>query len=253
MRFSSAIVRRPAENFADGLTSSELGAANYEFMRVQHEAYIGALREAGLSVEILDAAPQYPDAHFVEDEAVVVPEVAVITRPGAKQRRGEEALIEPTLANHRPIARIEAPGTLDGGDVLQIGRNVFIGVSARTNKVGARQLETLLSRHGYRCTLIPLTHTLHLKSDLNAVGSKTVVVTQALAAHEAIEDYERILVSPEETYAANLLRINDRLLIAKGFPRLRERLDATGLEITELNMSEVRKMDGGLTCLSVRL
>jgi dimethylargininase len=252
MRFSGAIVRRPAENFADGLTNAELGAADYALMQVQHEAYVGALREAGLSVEILDAAPRYPDAHFVEDTAIVVPEVAVISRPGAKARRGEEEIIEPALAGHREVARIEAPGTLDGGDVLQIGKSVFIGVSARTNEVGARQLETLLSRHGYRSTLIPLTHTLHLKSDLNAVGSKTVVVTEALAAHEAIDGYERIVVDPGETYAANLLRINDRLLIAGGFPKLREQLETTGLEIVELDMSEVRKMDGGLTCLSLR-
>lgn len=252
MRFSSAIVRRPAENFADGLTNAELGAADYALMQAQHEAYVCALSEAGLNVQTLDAAPRYPDAHFVEDAAVVVPEVAVISRPGAKVRRGEEELIEPTLTSHRRIARIEAPGTLDGGDVLQIGKSVFIGVSARTNEVGARQLETLLARHGYRCTLIPLAHTLHLKSDLNAVGSKTVVVTEALAAHEAIDGFERIVVDPGETYAANLLRINDRLLIASGFPKLREKLETTGLEIVELHMSEVRKMDGGLTCLSLR-
>jgi dimethylargininase len=252
MRFSSAIVRRPAENFAEGLTSAELGAADYALMQTQHEAYIDAIRDAGLDVQILEAEPQYPDAHFVEDTAVVVPEIAVISRPGAEARRGEEELIEPALAAHRSIAHIEAPGTLDGGDVLQMGKDVFIGVSARSNESGARQLETLLSRYGYRCKLIPVTHTLHLKSDLNAVGTKTVVVTEALAAHEAIHDYEKIVVCPEEAYAANLLRIGDRLLIAKGFPKLRRDLDATGLEVVALDMSEVRKMAGGLTCLSLR-
>lgn len=252
LRFRNAIVRRPAENFATGLTSAELGAADYALMQIQHQAYIGAICDAGLDVQVLEAEPQYPDAHFVEDAAVVMPEVAIISRPGAEARRGEAELIEPALAVHRSIAHIEAPGTLDGGDVLQIGKAVFIGVSARTNESGARQLETLLSGYGYRCTLIPLTHTLHLKSVLNAVGSTTVVVAEELAAHGAIDGYEKIVVSPEEAYAANLLRINDRLLMAKGFPKLRENLDATGLEVVALDMSEVRKMDGGLTCLSLR-
>jgi len=252
MNFEDAIVRRPAENFADGLTSAELGPPEFALMQAQHEAYVCALREAGLRVQILDAAPQFPDAHFVEDAAIVVPELAVIARPGAGSRRGEAALIEPALAPHRPIARIEAPGTLDGGDVLQVGKHVFVGVSARTNETGARQLEALLADHGYRCTLIPLTHALHLKSDLNAVGSETLVVTRALADHEAIARFERIIVDPDETYAANLLRINGRLLIARGAPRLRDKLDAIALEIVELDMSEVRKMDGGLTCLSIR-
>jgi dimethylargininase len=252
MQFRNAIVRRPAENLAEGLSSAALGSPDFSLMQTQHAAYVDALREAGLGVQMLDAAPLYPDAHFVEDTAVVVPEIAVISRPGAATRRGEEALMEPALAAWRPLAHIEAPGTLDGGDVLQIGKQVFVGISARTNEAGAYQLEALLSVHGYRCALIRLTHTLHLKSDLNAVSDECVVVTAALADHEAIAGYERILVHPDETYAANILRVNDHLLLPSGFPRLRASLDMTRARIVELDMSEARKMDGGLTCLSIR-
>jgi dimethylargininase len=253
MQFSRAIARLPAESFSEGLTTAELGVADFELMCVQHAAYIGALRDAGLDVQVLEAAQRYPDAHFVEDVAVVTPEIAVITRPGASSRRGEVALIESALAAQRPIARIETPGTLEGGDVLQMGDRVFIGVTARTDEIGARQLEKILSEHGYRCVLMPATHTLHLKSDLNAVSDQTVVVTAALAEHEALADYEKIVVQPDEAYAANVLRVNDRLLMPRGFPRLCERLGATGALVVELDMSESRKMDGGLTCLSLRL
>jgi dimethylargininase len=253
MRFRHAITRSPAKNFSEGLSSAGLGVADFAIMQIQHEAYVVALRDAGLAVQVLDAAPRYPDAHFVEDVAVVTPEVAVIARPGAPSRRGEEVLTEPVLAAHRPLARIEPPGTLEGGDVLQIGKRFFIGVTARTNEAGARQLEKILFDHDYRCVLIPVTHTLHLKSDLNAVSDETLLVTSALAEHEALAGYEKIVVGPDETYAANVVRVNDRLLMPRGFPRLRERLGATGAEVVELDTSEARKMDGGLTCLSLRL
>jgi dimethylargininase len=253
MQFSCAIARLPAESCSEGLTSAGLGVADFERLQAQHAAYVGALRDAGLDVQVLEAAPRFPDAYFVEDAAVVTPEIAVIARPGAPSRRGEAALIESALAARRPIARIEAPGTLEGGDVLQIGKRVFIGVTARTDESGARQLEKILFGYGYRCELIPLSHTLHLKSDVNAMSERTVVVTPALAAHEAFADYEKIVVQPDEVYAANVLRVNDRLLMPSGFPRLRERLCATGVEVVELEMSEAHKMDGGLTCLSLRL
>ncbi|HEY5656190.1 MAG TPA: arginine deiminase family protein [Myxococcota bacterium] len=252
MHFEYAIARAPGENFAEGLTSAALGPADLALMRAQHRAYVEALRGAGLEVQVLDAALRHPDAHFVEDVAVVTPEVAVIARPAEPSRRGEEALMEPVLAAHRALARIEAPGTLEGGDVLQMGKCFFIGVTARTNEAGARQLERILSAHGYRCALIPVTHTLHLKSDVNAVSEEAVVVTPALAEHEALAGYERIAVHPEEAYAANVLRVNERLLMPRGFPRLRERLAALDVELVELDMSEARKMDGGLTCLSLR-
>jgi dimethylargininase len=253
MHFTRAIARSPAKNFSEGLSAANLGVADFATMWAQHEAYVAALRDAGLAVQVLDAAPRYPDAHFVEDTAVVTPEIAVIARPGAPSRRGEEALMEPVLAAHRSLARIESPGTLEGGDVLQVGKRFFVGVTARTNEAGARQLESLLSEHGYRCTLIPVTHTLHLKSDVNAVSEETLLVTPALAEREELAGYEKIVVEPDETYAANVVRIGDRLLMPRGFPRLREQLSARVAHVVELEMSESRKMDGGLTCLSLRL
>lgn len=250
--FTRAIVRKPGANFAQGLTSVDLGEPSYPLMLHQHGAYIDALESLGLEVIVLDALPGYPDAHFVEDVAVVTAEVAVITHPGALPRRGEIRAMEPVLAAYRPTTRIEAPGTVDGGDVLIVGSHAFVGLSERTNPEGFRQLAHILERHGYTCDAIPVGEGLHLKSSVNAVGGGMLLVTERFANHEALRRYEQIIVEADEEYAANTLLINGCLLTPKGFPKTRRRLEDTGRKILELDVSEARKMDGGLTCLSLR-
>jgi len=251
--YTHAITRLPSPNFADGITTAELGQPNYEQACQQHQAYVETLQSLGLTVTVLEAAPTYPDAHFVEDTAVVTPEVAVITRPGAMARRGEEESIAPLLAQHRPLAHIQAPGTVDGGDILVLDTLCLIGLSERTNEVGARQLSQILESKGdYRCEIVPVGEGLHLKSSINDLGQRRVLVTEPFANLEILDDFEKVIAPDEEAYAANTLWINDTLLTPRGFPKTYGLLLKTGLPVIEMDASEMEKMDGGLTCLSLR-
>jgi dimethylargininase len=250
--FTRAITRRPGEDFAQGLTTSDLGPPSYELIVRQHEAYVETLRSLGLETVVLDGLPGHPDATFVEDTAVVTPDVAIITNPGAEARRGEADAIEPVLARYRRTVRIRAPGTVDGGDVLRVGAHFFIGISDRTNEEGAEQLGRILEEYGHTWTAVPVAAGLHLKSSVNHVGQRTLIVTQAFAALDEFRGYDKIVLGQAEAYAANTLLINDCLIIPQGFPGTRKKLEAMGLEIIELDVSEARKMDGGLTCMSLR-
>lgn len=252
MGFTHAIARLPGPDAASGLTTSGLGRPDLSLLLEQHSAYVETLRRLGLEVEVLSAAPGLPDAYFVEDTAVVIPEIAVITRPGAPSRRGETVSVESALARHRPLRRIELPGTLDGGDVLQAGGRFFIGLSARTNEDGARQLGAILSSFGHSWTAVPVEAGLHLKSSVNALGDRIVVLASGFPTKEIFRSYERIVLDPEDDYAANALWINGTILLPKGFPRAAEKIARLGLPIAEIETTEMRKMDGGLTCLSLR-
>ncbi|HZX94285.1 MAG TPA: arginine deiminase family protein [Myxococcales bacterium] len=248
-----AIVRTPGPDFAAGITTADLGPPDFALMRAQHAAYVDALRNLGLAVEVLDPLPGFPDAYFVEDVAVVVPELAVVTRPGAEARRGEAEAIVAPLARHRPLARLEAPATLDGGDVLVAGRTVLIGLSARTNEEGARQLARLLEPHGYQSVFAPVVGGLHLKSSVNWLGGETLLVSGRFAGRPELGEYRQIRVDETEEAACNVLLVNGTLLAPAGFPRTRRQLREAGLPVVELDVSETRKMDGGLTCMSLRL
>lgn len=252
MTFSTAIVRHPCPNFADGLTTADLGQPDYALMCQQHQAYIDTFRQIGLHVIELGSLPDYPDAHFVEDVAVVVPELAVITRPGAPSRRGETAEMMPSLSQFRPLACIEPPGFLEGGDVLLVERHFFIGLSERTNKAGAEQLGRLLEPYGYTWSTVKVGEGLHLKSGVNYVGDNTLLVTADFADNAQFDGYKTILLEGGEAYAANTLLLNDTLVMPKGFPKLRFMWKELGRTVIELDMSESQKMDGGLTCLSLR-
>ncbi len=250
--YTMAITRKPGRNFAQGITSSRLGTPDYDMMIDQHLVYIETLRSLGLQVIVLEALDAFPDAYFVEDTAIVTPEVAVITRPGAISRRGEEAAIEPVLAQYRRIEHITPPATLEGGDVLVIGRWCFIGISQRTNREGAAQLGQILEGYGYTWVEIPLQEGLHLKSGVNCVGKNTLLVTKEFDKLPMFKDFKKIVINKDEEYAANTLLVNECLITPKGFHTTREKLSELGFPIFELEMSEVRKMDGGLTCMSLR-
>ncbi len=250
--FTHAIARLPGANFDLGLTTADLGAPSYPLMLNQHQAYLQALAQLGLEIILLDEEPDFPDAYFVEDTAIVTPKVAVITRPGAPSRRGEEQTIEPVLRQYRPIVRIEEPGTLDGGDVLMVENHFFIGSSLRTNLEGAVQLAEALKTYGHSAEVVPVEAGLHLKSSVNYLGEETLLVTEAVADYPGFAGYRRIMVHPDEGYAANTLRVNESLLTPKGYPRTLEQLSRLGVQVIEMDVSEVRKMDGGLTCMSLR-
>ena len=250
--FTHAICRRPGPDLGGGITTVDLGAPDFPLACTQFDRYVGALRDHGLEVTVLEALAGYPDAHFVEDTAVVTTDVAVITHPGAAARQGEQHTIAKAMAEHRPVAKIEPPGTLDGGDVLMIGTHFLIGISDRTNKEGARQLGAVLESHGNTWQAVPVAAGLHFKSSVNLVGPETLLVTEAFKGRDELVNYRQIVVPAGEEYAGNTLLVNGRLIMPKGYPETRKLLEDLGLPITELDTSEFRRMDGGLTCLSLR-
>jgi dimethylargininase len=250
--FKYAITRKPGKTFDRGITTSDLGVPDYELVLKQHAVYIDTLNSIGLDVIELDSLPDYPDAHFVEDTAVVTPEVAIITNPGAPSRRGEEKSIAEVLLQYRQVEYIQSPATVDGGDVLMIGNHFFIGISERTNHHGADQLGRILQKYGKTWTILQAGAGLHFKSSVNYVGKNSIVVTQDFINHEALNGYDKIIVEKEAEYSANTLLINDHLLLPEGFPDTKTKLESLGLPIIELDVSEMQKMDGGLTCLSIR-
>ena len=256
MRFTHAIVRPPAATFADGITSSELGAPDLALALEQHEAYCSALERLGLSLVRLDPEPAFPDSTFVEDVAIVTEGEAILTRPGAPSRAGEVAAIEAALREWFPEpATILAPGTLDGGDVCEAGGHVFIGLSERTNREGATQLGQWLASHGVGTSVIDirgLPGMLHLKTGLSWLGERRLLATGEIAGHEALRGWEIARVPEGEDYAGNCILINGKLLLPGGFPATAMLLDGLGFDLVGLDMSEYRKMDGGLSCLSVR-
>jgi dimethylargininase len=250
--FTHAITRLPGENFAEGLTTANLGHPAYPLILKQHHAYRQALLNLGLDVIALPAEPAYPDAYFVEDPAIITPKIAVITRPGAPSRRGEETTLEPILKYYRPLYTIQPPGTVDGGDVLEVRNHFFIGLSERTNEEGTAQLASFLAGAGHTSETVPVEAGLHLKSGVNYLGKDTLLITSALAEYPAFSNYEKIILDTGEEYAANTLWINDTMLLPKGFPKTHNRLSRLGMTIIVLDVSEVQKMDGGLTCMSLR-
>jgi len=254
--FSRAIVRPPAASFAAGLTSADLGKPDLVLAQAQHADYCAALERCGLQLTRLDADPDFPDSTFVEDTAIVTDAFAVLTRPGAAVRAGEVARIEPALRGiFARVHTVEAPGTVDGGDICQAAGHFFIGVSERTNEEGARQLGAILAQEGCTSALVDIRGIhgiLHLKSGISHLGERRVVAIDALAHHPAFRGYDIVRIAPEESYAANFLRINDHVIVAAGHLQFAATVRALGHEVIALDMSEFRKMDGALSCLSLR-
>lgn len=254
--FKHAITRLPGENLFKGLTNSGLGAPDLVKARQQHQRYHEALLGCGLELRVLPEDLDFPDSTFVEDTAILTPRCAVITRPGAASRQGEVNAIRPVLQEYfSELQAIQAPGTLDGGDVCDADGHFFIGVSERTNESGARQLADILAQYGYTADLIDIIHKpglLHLKSGLAYLGDNLLVLTSILSDDPHFSAYEHLIVPEEESYAANCIRVNDTILIASGYPKFAEQVKSRGYNILPLDMSEFRKMDGGLSCLSLR-
>jgi dimethylargininase len=254
--FTRAIVRIPGSNFDAGLTTAEFGAPVLDLVLEQHRRYCEALIECRLALTTLDADLRFPDSTFVEDTAILTSRGAVVARPGAASRAGEVDAIRPAILNFFPSPlSIEAPGTVDGGDICEAGEHFFIGLSHRTNEEGARQLAAHLASFGYTSSTVdvrPMTSILHLKSGIACIGVNTLVVMEEMAANEQFRGFELIRVAADESYAANCVRVNDRVLVVSGFPALAAELDARGFNPLPLDMSEFQKMDGGLSCLSLR-
>ncbi len=256
--FSKAITRTPSYTMGCGITGADLGRPDPELARAQHSAYVAALREAGLEVTVLEAHEDYPDSVFVEDVAVMVPVengvAAVITRPGAGPRRGE---VESMRAHLRTFAtdlfEIDDPGFMEGGDVMLIRDTFYIGIDKRTNQSGFDQFSRIVSSFGYKCVAVPFENGIpHLKTEITQVDENMLLSSSRFAGRPEFKSFEIIMAPEEETYAANCLYLGKTLLMPAGFPEIRNVLQGKGLSPKEIEMSEFQKMDGGLTCLSLR-
>jgi dimethylargininase len=277
--FRRAIVRRPSINLDEGLTGASLGAPDYARAIEEHDAYCEALEQCGLALTRLEPDPRYPDSTFIEDTAVLIDESgneskvitkqrAILTRPGAVSRTGEVADVKEVLSGFcSELHSILEPGTLDGGDICQAGNHFFIGISERTNEVGAQQLAELLGLFGHPSSFVDIRarntkgwvsrasdspEILHLKSGVAHLGDNHLVVIESLAHRQEFRDFDLTRVDAGEEYAANCVRINEYVLVAAGFRALEKKLREMGYKTITLDMTEFQKMDGGLSCLSLR-
>lgn len=254
--FSNVIVRRPGRSLCDGITSApELGKPIYERAIEEHDDYIAALKQCGVTVTELPALEQYPDSCFVEDPAVITRKGAIITNPGAASRNGEKDEIEPTIRqffDDEHIARIEAPGTLEGGDVMMVGDHFYVGRSARTNEEGIRQFCEILAGWGLEGSEVPLEEVLHLKTGVNYIEDGNMLVSGEFIDKPEFAQYHKIVVPAEEAYGANCIWVNGTVIVAEGYPTVLAEVQKLGYKTLVVDTSEYRKVDGGLSCLSLR-
>jgi len=219
--------------------------------RQQHGAYEQLLEKLGARVVSLPAEPDLPDSMFVEDPAIVLDELAVIFPLGTATRRAEVGSLVPALANFRKLEYVALPGTLEGGDVLRIGRKLFVGLTRRSNAEGIRQLAQILAPYDYEVISVPVTGCLHLKSAVTFVGRNILLANRCWIDAEPLTGFEWIDVAEEEPHAANTLAIGATVIFPASFPRTRARLESRGFQVTALDISELQKAESGLTCSSL--
>lgn len=255
--FTRAITRKPCKACINGISTNmfDSGEPNYALALKQHGRYVETLRELGLEVTVLDADERYPDSCFVEDPAVVMEECAIITNPRENSRNGEKFEIIDAVKKYYDDAQIffiEAPGTMEGGDVLQIGKKFYVGLSDRTNEEGAKQFEKYVSRFGYTVTIVPVTEGLHLKDFAVYLDNGNMLVSEGMYKDPAFDDYTKYIIGQDELYAINCLYINGTVLVPEGFPKTMAVVEGMGYPVRLVNTSEFSKIDGSLTCLSLR-
>jgi len=251
--FTKAIVRKPCRNFIKGLSTANLGEPNYYKAMKQHRFYVEALQSCGLDVHILEADENYPDSVFVEDAALLTKNCAIITNPGANSRRGEIAEMEKVVEKfYTNIEKIINPGTVEAGDIMMVGDHFYIGLSDRTNLDGAKQMISILEKNGLTGSTVELSEMLHLKTGLSYLENNNMLVSGEFEQHPEFEKFNRLIISEEEMYAANSLWINNKVIVPQGNPKTKKMIENAGYEVISLDMSEFRKLDGGLSCLSLR-
>ena len=255
-KFNNVIVRRPCKAVCDGITSApELGQPIYEKALEQHDAYIEALKKCGVDVTVLPADERYPDSCFVEDPALITRACAIITNPGAESRNGEKNEIIDAVKKFFPEDKIEYikdPGTLEGGDVMMVDDTFYVGLSARTNKEGIRQLTEILNKYGMECVEVPLEKVLHLKTGVNYLEHNNMLVAGEFVTKPVFEKYNRVEVPEEEAYGANCIWMNGTVIVPEGYNAVKKAVEDAGYPVITVDTSEFRKIDGGLSCLSLR-
>ena len=251
--FKKAIVRKPCKNLVNGLTTANLGKPDYQLALTQHQAYIEALEECELEVTILEANENYPDSTFVEDTALLTPYCAVITNPGAQTRKGEVNEMKDVIRRfYSNVEHIIEPGTLEAGDVMMVNEHFYIGLSERTNKHGAEQLIDILKKYGMTGSTVTLKNVLHLKSGVSYLENDILLAAGEFFTKAEFQKYNLVKIYDDESYAANSLWINDKVLIPKGFPKTKTQIEKLSYKTIKVDVSEFQKLDGGLSCLSLR-
>ncbi len=249
-----AIVRPPSDAIADCLlTHKDREPIDLPLARRQHAAYREALSRLGRELVALEASAEHPDDVFVEDPVVCLDEIAVIARPATESRRRETPGIEAALRPFRELARIREPGTLEGGDVVRVGRRLFVGLSSRTNQAGIDQLRDLIAPLGYEVHAVPVTGCLHLKTGASHIGHERVLVNAAWVDADAFHGCETIGVDPDEPWSANAVLLGDDVVVPAGAPKTSQKLRGLGLGVHEVGLSEMQKAEGSATCLSILL
>lgn len=251
--FKKAIVRTPGKSIVYGLSTANLGLPDYQNALEQHKEYIKALEICGLEVIILPAEEQYPDSTFVEDVALLTPECVIITNPGASSRKGEIAAIKGVLSKfYSNIEQVKDPGTVEAGDIMMVGSHFYIGLSERTNLEGTQQIINFLKQYDLSGSVIKLEKVLHLKTGVAYLESNNLLACGEFITHEEFQQFNILEITEDEAYAANCIWINDRVLLPKGYPKSRNTIEKNGYSTIEINISEFQKLDGGLSCLSLR-
>lgn len=251
--FINAIVRTPCREVVNGITSANLGKPDYPKALDQHTSYVEALVKCGLNVTVLPADEDFPDSTFVEDTALLTPQCAILTRPGAPSRARETHSMLPALHEfYEVVERIEAPGTVEAGDIMMVGDHYYIGRSERTNQVGAEQMIAILERHGMSGSVVKLNEVLHLKTGLSYLENNHMLACGEFLEKPEFQQFKLLPVKPQEAYAANSVWINGTVLTPAGFPKTRSMIESAGYDVYEIDVSEFQKLDGGLSCLSLR-
>ncbi len=251
--FKKAIVRTPARSIVNGITTASLGLPDYDKALIQHTEYVRALEECGLEVLVLNANEQYPDSTFIEDVALLTRQCAIIMNPGASSRKGETADIGNVLNDfYDHVESVREPGTAEAGDIMMVGSHFYIGLSARTNTEGAQQVIQLLEKYGLSGSVVNLTDVLHLKTGLAYLEDNNLVTCGEFLTKSEFQKFNILPIDEEESYSANCIWLNGSVLIPKGYPKARATIEQAGYSTKEVDVSEFRKLDGGLSCLSLR-
>ncbi len=254
--FKNAIVRKPCKAMIDGITSApELGKPDFALAQKQHDDYIEALKKTGVEVTVLEANEDYPDSCFVEDTAVLTRNCAIISNPGADSRRGEAKEMLPTIRKFFPedkIEYIQSPGTLEGGDVMMVGDHFYVGKSARTNEEGISQFISILEKHGLTGSEVPLELVLHLKTGVNYIENNNMLVAGEFVTKPDFVKFNKIEIPEDEAYAANCIWMNGTVIVPEGYPTVEKSIRDAGYDVILVDTSEYKKLDGGLSCLSLR-
>jgi len=236
-----------------GLRSADLGTPDYDLAIQQHSAYASALQQCGLETVVLDAEEKFPDSVFVEDTALLTPSCAIITRPGAESRRPESAMMRPVIESwFDTVYEITGPGTIEAGDIMMVDSHFYIGISERTNREGANQLISFLEMHGMTGSTVGLTDMLHLKTGISYLENNTLLAAGEFPDHVEFQSFKIIVTDPSEGYAANCIWVNGTVIVPEGYPLTRRKIETAGCNTIAVDVSEFRKLDGGLSCLSLR-